>query len=528
MALPRSLPTTRALDVFTVVLFLAAILSPAVDQLVREDSERGPTTELRQPAPRPATPTTWKEISAYPARYDAYFADSVGLRDVLLRWNSLEKLYLFDNAPSSVLFTGDDRWIFYTGEKSVTVYRGVQPFAPGELELWKRELELRRDALAAVGMRYTYALVPNKETVYPERMPTYLNRVGPTRREQFVEYMKANSTVDVLDMTDAFRAAKSQDGPGDYLYNQHGTHWAGRGSLVGYRTLLSHLAQAYPDLRPLPQESLEAREGDGLKDTWSKSMYIADVLRQRDVEFVPRDGYRHTLLPDRFESTFTRRTKLEGARGPSLVLFHDSFGPYVWDLLSEHFPRTCTRWGGYEAPLIAEEHPDVVVDMYVERVLIVTPPGPGGDAAAYAVTLGFEALPHRLFALDATSRNPFEGVGGAPIRVDAETGSNTFARHTMVQGARSPAITLPGTGKVVLRLDATAATPTSLWLYWKPADAAEFRRSDYMTFEVAGERAPRTVPLVLPAGATQFLLRPVAADVDVTVHAFELRSSSAP
>jgi alginate O-acetyltransferase complex protein AlgJ len=527
---PTSSSSRRALDLLAIALFGAASIAPTIDQFVRPDSARGPTTELRQAAPRPEFPTHWAQLSSFPQSYDAYYADTFGLRDVLLRWNSLDKFFLFDTAPSKTLVVGHDEWIFYSGDLSIPVFRGLLPFRGPELQTWGRQLELRRNALADRGIAYVFVIVPNKETVYPEKMPDALNQVGPTRREQFVAWMKAHSTVDVLDLTEIYRAEKAHDSRGSYLYNQHGTHWTGRGTYAAYRELMKHIGTLLPVQPPLAPIDLEWVEGDGLRDTWSKSMYIQDVLKQRDIAPVRIGGFRHELVYDSGPPVITRRTQASDPTGTRALLFHDSFGPYLWDLLPENFAHLCMRWAHYETPLVLEEAPKVVVEMYVERILVTPTPGPGESAKAYGLKVVFEDLPNSLFVFDEHNAARFAAVDGLelePVHAGARNALALTSRDAR-QGALSPEIRAPGRGIVWLRTALSAGSATALELYWQPAGATSFRRGDHVVLDVSEAEVRQETAILLPPGPLRFLLRPRDAGVRIMVHDFEVRTREGP
>jgi hypothetical protein len=65
-------------------------------------------------------------------------------------------------------------------------------------------------------------------------------------------------------------------------------------------------------------------------------------------------------------------------------MFHDSFGLGIRPFLSEHFRRMVYVGGGpFDAVIVENENPDVVVEEFVERRLAEEPPvNPARIAAA--------------------------------------------------------------------------------------------------------------------------------------------------
>ena len=361
-------------DRLLVLLFAGALAAPWIDASIRPDEARSPERrEHRRPAPEPELSLEPAALWRYPEAYDSYFKDSLGLRDVLLRWNSLLALRLFGASPTEQVLLGRDGWYFYTGNHSVEIFRGLRPLADDELSAWKHGLEARRDWLRGQGIDYVFVIAPNKETVYPDFMPAGLEKLGPTRLEQFAEYMQRNSDLDFLDLRPAFAAARKNDGPQNHLYLEEGTHWNARGSMVAYQTILQHLAARIPGLAPLADELWKRVPYDTSGDTWASNMYIGDLSRQREVGLMREVGTaRSRFLNAGLEGSFGPGRKFlrgtEDAQMPRALLFHDSFGPFIENMLAEHFARLECVWSyDLDANEVLALQPRIVIDMWVER-----------------------------------------------------------------------------------------------------------------------------------------------------------------
>src|SRR5690349_15457638 len=162
----------RALDSLTALVFLLVMAAPTVDHCVRPDSERSPELrERRKPAPEPDLPSSLETYVAYPASYEAFYKDDLGLRDQLLRWNSIVKVFVFNVSPAPIAYIGKDGWMFYTGANTRENHRGLLGFPQKNLEEWARMLRDKRAMLAARGIEYLYVIAPDKETIYADKLP---------------------------------------------------------------------------------------------------------------------------------------------------------------------------------------------------------------------------------------------------------------------------------------------------------------------------------------------------------------------
>ncbi|HEX6863342.1 MAG TPA: hypothetical protein VF414_11030, partial [Thermoanaerobaculia bacterium] len=235
----------RLLDSATIGLFVLALLAPAIDQCLRPDVARDCLrAEKRVPEPRPDVPHSLAEFNSFPRRYEAHYDDTFGLRDVLLRWNSAELWLGLGLSPSERFEQAGDDWCFLG--KSRENFRGVRPVRAEELEDLVARLRERRDFLRAQGVGYLYVIIPDKETIYPERTPATWRKLGPTRLEQLLARLEREPDLPVLDLRPALLAAKAEDAPEDWLYTRLGTHWNGRGAYAAYRAIIERLRQDFP------------------------------------------------------------------------------------------------------------------------------------------------------------------------------------------------------------------------------------------------------------------------------------------
>jgi hypothetical protein len=392
---------SERLDRALIAVFLLALTAPTVDQLIRPAEQRGPRDiELRTPARRPWLPTSLRELARYPRGIEDWYVDWFGLRDKFLGMDSWIKLFVFGQSPTPTVDIGRDRWMWFTGDSSVRAFRGQLPFDQRGLADWQAMLENHARVLGEQGIAYLFAIGPNKETIYPEYLPSWWTKLGPSRYEQLAAFLGTHAKVGEhwLDLRPALLAAKAQDRPGDRVYYEYGSHWNGRGQYVAYREILSALAGRFPAVAPLPPERFNLdMDDDG--DCWAREMYLGKLLSQHRVWF--------NHAPIRF--AWTEENGLQVSRGgdpagPRVVMFHDSFGFSILNLIAQHFSRlVCSESRYLDEDLIAREHPDLVLQVFVERVLVANEPHQdliGGGALSRP---GFEHANRTLFRLDAAN-----------------------------------------------------------------------------------------------------------------------------
>lgn len=367
----------RAKPLLVAAIVLGLLALPGLGHLLRLDDGLR-TLEMRAPVAAPAWPASLEDWRALPRRLDAYLADAFGFRrELIAAQNALRYELGAARAPSVLAGKGD--WLFFTGDREHEQYLGTDRFTPAALEAWVAAMEARRAWLAARGIPLVVLIPPNKHTIYPEMLPDWVaKRQGSTRLDQVMARV-AGTKLEVIDLRADLLAAKAA-AP---VFFRQDSHWTSAGAFAGYRRLADWIAARHPAFRPLRAEDLAAR--DLARPRPGEDLDLARMLgilgrvpepdrlllpqgRMRDRDALMRSGAAHDVFTS-------------DAPGPSVLLFRDSFGLEMLPFLAESLPRLIVaehRRGGFDAALVEETRPDLVVYEIVERLLmseLINPPG---------------------------------------------------------------------------------------------------------------------------------------------------------
>jgi len=370
-------------DWLVVCIFAALLWLPTFDFFTGIDVTR-PPDENRLPAPKPKlTERSFSGFQNYTGDTEIYFNDHFGFRKRLIRWCQQWKAGLYHDYSGHKVVVGQHGWLF-TGElQMIEHYLGMQQFTPAQLRSWQQLLEKRRDWLAARGIKYLFVIPPDKHSVYPEELPGWLQNAAPTNRvtklDQFVQYMKANSTVEILDLRPSMLAAKTT-AP---LYLQNDTHWNQFGSFIGAQDVIHSLSKDFANLQPLKLADYR----------WTNSPTAkGDLLSFLGVQRPEKNYFEFTpqspgLVPqvqasENVVSTWKTRkpgaiSENSSANMGTMIIFGDSFC-HGWHLyLGSRFQRIFFFGENREfnVRIIEENHPQVVVNEMLERMFNTHNPG---------------------------------------------------------------------------------------------------------------------------------------------------------
>jgi len=372
---------TRWTNASLIVLFLAMLWLPTLDTVFHLDHSTFPR-ENRVLARFPEFKPGLEGLKEFIAGLNAYFNDHFGWRNRLIHLHRRLELGLFPekNEPSPGVIVGRNGWFFFKENGTIEHYEGLKQFSPQDLLDWQALLEHRRDRLAQLGVKYVFVVAPDKQSVYSEQLPVWLKKVRPdTKLDQFFAFMRAHSTVDVVDLRPVLRAAR-QIAP---TYYQTDIHWNYFGGFVASQEIIKHLAKQLPGLEPLSLASFKL-ENRPVACSSLAAWAEADVNENCAVYLVPGPDLPRLELsaePPEYVTSFVNFTRNPRASGSALVLC-DSFGDGLAPFLGYHFRKVsyyhCLP---LSEKLIRQEKPDVVISEMLEKTLNIADPKGFDDPA---------------------------------------------------------------------------------------------------------------------------------------------------
>jgi alginate O-acetyltransferase complex protein AlgJ len=332
--------------------------------------------EKRSMAPWPA----FELATSFPPAFERAFADRFGGRDELIRIHHASLLEIFGVSALTTVMPGHDGWYYWLGEDGLSLdrhYRGVAEFPQDYVDATAAELARRRNWLAARGIAYVVAVVPEKFTIYPEHLPAWVAKSAqPPPYDRVIAALQGSGVV-LLDLRPALRAAKARE----RVYYQTDSHWNYLGAMVGYDAIMREVqrqlaAQRLPAIVP-PQRPPYVAGTDFYSGDLIRMLGLPGRIREDDVAPLGK------ILADT-TSRCARRVDAQptapdiatyecGRPGlPRAVVYRDSMAIPLIPMLAENFSRVVFVSGrGFDPALIERERPDVVIEEMVERGLHV-------------------------------------------------------------------------------------------------------------------------------------------------------------
>jgi hypothetical protein len=240
----------------SMALCILGAVSLAAPALVHLSGNNTDTSKLdnRRPAPFPALPTgadveNFDRLWLLRKRLVYYMDNAFGLRAELVTLNARIKMLMGLSAVDTMV-AGRDGWHFLkVHEDILDQYRGIKPLTAAETDAWIDTMERRQREVEAHGSAFIVFIAPDQQTVYPDYMPAWATRVGPTRLDQIIQRLKERgSQLKLVEPRAAMQTARSR---GLKIYSAYESHWTPLGAFIGYDAIMQKAEASLTDIRIL-------------------------------------------------------------------------------------------------------------------------------------------------------------------------------------------------------------------------------------------------------------------------------------
>ena len=362
-----------------IALILALCMIPSLGMLASPSQEAGANEVLAQMPKLRDADGNWN--TGYLAGLKDYAEDHFFLRQSMISaWSALN-VELLRTSISDGVILGRGGWLYYEG--SLNDYTGAQPLSDREIFSAARNLALVKEYAESQGARFLFTIAPNKNSLYPEHMPSFTvfsrernaERLAAALEEQGVAYLDLFSVI---------------GGEAETLYFTQDSHWNSKGAALGADAVNAALGRTSSYYEgPFTAQAVHPSD-------LYEMLYPTGTWLEDDQVYGGGLSFEYEA-PIRSPENITIMTTREGEG--SLLMFRDSFGNLLYPYLADSFGSALfSRSTDYRLDFIAQRSADDVVVELVERNLsylvenVPQMPAPLREAPAAARSGGSVAL----------------------------------------------------------------------------------------------------------------------------------------
>lgn len=313
------------------------------------------TTENRELAELPALKENGEWNVDFLQDAGAYFEDHFGFRSLMVSVDAEIQSRIFGVSNADTVTVGTDGWLYYTA--TVDDYLGRNVLSEQEIKNAGYNLSLVQQYVQQSGAEFLLVVAPNKNSLYGENMPYYLQKKLGT--EGNMDRLKAELDQRDIAWTDLFSLFAAED---EVLYLKRDSHWNQKGAVLVYNAVMEQLGLEHERYETVKVLRTKEEYGD-----LNNMLYPVTAKPEWNYAYQIEDAFSYKTDTASVEEAWieTENREKEG----KLLMFRDSFGNTLLPLLANQFSEGYFSRGipqnitGYTA----RYQPDVVILEKVER-----------------------------------------------------------------------------------------------------------------------------------------------------------------
>lgn len=356
----------KAFKTAYIALFLCVSLTPLCLWPFFKNEEPIGKTEL---APFPEITDEQGNINSdYFSDFDDYFTEHLTFRSQLVTADNYIKSQLLGGDAGNVV-AGKDGFIF--SAETLADYTG-KTFSRRKINNIAQTVKLMQDKVLSDGNNFVFTVAPNKNSVYPELMPSRYIQGAESNLSLLAEQLE-QSGVHYVDLKSVLQSYDTQ------LYLKRDTHWNNLGALYGFNAIMESLGKSIKDYNGLEYTYEKQWRGD-----LDKMLYPCGGILDYQYYFnhnydnlnilMPRlsgDNYSamEELMGDSEQKDSLIKTRNVNAQG-NLLMVRDSFGRAMLPYLVDNYnSATITRSQPFSMTSLTPNSGTDVIYEIVERNL---------------------------------------------------------------------------------------------------------------------------------------------------------------
>lgn len=249
----------------------------------------------------------------------------------------IDETYLPPKEGEGRVIQGRSNWLYYAGDNSISYYCGTNILSEEEMAEWLSLMQELQDECDKRGIKLGFMVMPNKEQVYPEYMPSYNVKTSFKREETFVKYVQDNSDINFVYPVEELKAWKKYY----EMYFPYDTHWTQAGAFIGTMAMYKEMGLETTnllDLEVLPTKFTQK----GLIDTGSldETLYTDDtdyvIFYKPETSVTWFEGEKSFIMP-----SMVYRSTSNSPNNEKLIMIGDSFRLAMIPYFSQDYSEIC-------------------------------------------------------------------------------------------------------------------------------------------------------------------------------------------
>ena len=354
--------------IMIIAFFLVLIFPPVYFEKVKDTIPQD-TSENRKLAEKPEFDLS--TIISYSDDYESYYNDNLPFRGIIRTLWTKFNFYILNESTTTQVLVGknegskESTWLFYQENHDgnpIKEVQGVYDFTAEEVFQIEDAIDKNMEELAKRNIEVYYTFIPNKVTLYKEKLPDNITIFDQdTRVDRLIKYLEDKNTKNIINLKNYLLEAKKNG----QVYHKQDTHWNEFGAFVGYKAISQTIAKDseinYNFEVQFPEEKLsdlDLIQMSGIKDILKD--VEPKVIYQEDVEF------KGMVLQTENEIAITECETAPVDK--TIMIVGDSFRKAMIPYFAKNFKKVIFLHRCDYGPYMLDAYaPDIIVCQFLER-----------------------------------------------------------------------------------------------------------------------------------------------------------------
>ena len=354
--------------IMIIAFFLVLIFPPVYFEKVKDTIPQD-TSENRKLAEKPEFDSS--TIISYSDDYESYYNDNLPFRGIIRNLWTKFNFYILNESTTTQVLVGknegskESTWLFYQENHDgnpIKEVQGVYDFTAEEVFQIEDAIDKNMEELAKRNIEVYYTFIPNKATLYKEKLPDNITIFDQdTRVDRLIKYLEDKNTKNIINLKNYLLEAKKNG----QVYHKQDTHWNEFGAFVGYKAISQIIAKDskinYNFEVQFPEEKLsdlDLIQMSGIKDILKD--VEPKVIYQEDVEF------KGMVLQTENEIAITECETAPVDK--TIMIVGDSFRKAMIPYFAKNFKKVIFLHRCDYGPYMLDAYaPDIIVCQFLER-----------------------------------------------------------------------------------------------------------------------------------------------------------------
>ena len=286
--------------------------------------------------------------------FDDFINDRIGMRSILVSLNTKLRTGVFRESTEDSVILGKKGWLFYSD--TLPDYMGVATLSDRNINNIANTLKIVNEELDNQDVDFVFVIIPNKNSIYPEYMPSYYIPSGGDNNRILLQRAMDSKGVNY---SDVYGALKHNN---EILYQQTDSHWNYEGALIGYNKIMKDSNHPYLEINNMEFETVRDWDGD-----LGTMLYSVDA--KKDYQLYPKYEFTYEYTShDKEPDSITLKTHGNMVENDNAIIYRDSFMNIGHKYFAEVFTDCVfSRALPYKLDLVKDNDADFVLIEIVER-----------------------------------------------------------------------------------------------------------------------------------------------------------------